>query len=376
MWWMARQFCFVWVAAIAWARETSSDQASNPKQLPEGSDLVLSQVASTRRSLATLDSEHNRAEESSAVVTGLAMLGSWLKPAFRSLLMLLPSGSQKERDFDWDFADDATSAHHGQGHKQKRTNIGKGHWTSTILPGHDIKRANIMVPKHDIDSTICNLTNSSLRVLIVILLGIAAFIVFFLLRHMQRGKSLQTRVQGNLAKIHAERRLLASNKEKAEVVEAWQEDEEDLTRGIHDINDIYGEVLTRAGHVIYDDGRREFLLQKKIVFVPESPRSERAGPRQAVVARFKYPILAKAVLADFAELLRIMKGAVVLIEGHTAGLSLRDIGDHEHNVADARAELVKATIIQFGIPQLRIVTLGLPGFLGKGEDDVVLKMVN
>lgn len=219
-----------------------------------------------------------------------------------------------------------------------------------------------MLPGREKKSTISNCLTISFGWLIIVLLFVAALLVVSLLRQLKRKTRLQTQVRANIAKLHAEQRLLKADTEKLQALKALEDDEKVLIRAIHD-----------RGYVLYDEGRREFLLQKEIVFVPELQGSKKGSP---VVVRFADPTLAKAILSDFAELLRIIKSAVVLIEGHTAGASAQQMGDYEHDVADARAELVKSVIVQLGIPEYRLATLGFPGFLGNGKDDVILKMVN
>lgn len=209
--------------------------------------------------------------------------------------------------------------------------------------------------------------SSSFGALVLVLLGVAICLFVYLLRQLQRKARLQIQVRANLAKLHAEQRLLTADNEQLRRLQALEQDEMVLIKAIHD-----------RGNVLYDENRREFLLQKEIAFVPEftGPREGEKLPIRCFATQFADPALAKAILSDFAELLRILKSSVVLIEGHTPGVSLEEVGDYEHEVADARANLVKSCIVQLGIQDFRLTTLGLPGFLGHGKDDVVLKMVN
>jgi len=218
------------------------------------------------------------------------------------------------------------------------------------------------------DTTLNGCVSSGFGIAVFVLLSVVIFLGAFLRRQVLRKARLQTQVRANLAKLHAEQRLLASEDEKCAVLHALEQEEKVLLKAIHD-----------RGNVLYDEGRREFLLQKEIAFVPEFKGGGERPPYhmvRAVDAQFADPVLAKAVLSDFAEILRILKTSVVLIEGHTAGASLGDVGDYEHDVADARAARIKDTIVHLGIPEFRLATLGLPGFLGNGKDDVVLKMIN
>jgi len=222
-----------------------------------------------------------------------------------------------------------------------------------------------MLPGIENSSTVSNCFTSMFGVVVAILLGLAASLAGLLLQQRRRELRLHTQVRAGLAKLHAEQRLLAGDSEKLKALEALKEDEKVLMRAIHD-----------RGNVFYDESRRQFILRKEIVFMPEFHGSEKQFTRSSVVARFADPALAKAVLSDFAELLRIMSSAVVLIEGHTGGVSPQQMGDIEHDVADARAELIKSILTNLGIQEYRLATLGLPGFLGNGKDDVILKMVN
>merc|ERR1719235_1002962 len=101
---------------------------------------------------------------------------------------------------------------------------------------------------------------------------------------MKRKARLQTQVRANLAKLHAEKRLLAAETEKLNALEALKEDEKVLMRAIHD-----------RGNVLYDESRREFVLQKEIIFIPESQGAEKELPRRMVVSNFADPALAKAI---------------------------------------------------------------------------------
>eukprot|EP00746_Dinoflagellata_sp_MGD_P166930 gnl/MRDRNA2_/MRDRNA2_97167_c0_seq1.p1 gnl/MRDRNA2_/MRDRNA2_97167_c0~~gnl/MRDRNA2_/MRDRNA2_97167_c0_seq1.p1 ORF type:complete len:341 (-),score=84.43 gnl/MRDRNA2_/MRDRNA2_97167_c0_seq1:91-1113(-) len=225
-----------------------------------------------------------------------------------------------------------------------------------------------MLPARDAETTLSGCVSSGFGIAVFVLLSIVVFMGGFLQRQIQRQARLQKQVRANLAKLHAEQRLLASEDEKSQALQALEQEEKVLLKAIHD-----------RGYVIYDEGRREFLLQKEIAFVPEFKGQGERPPNhmvRAVDAQFADPALAKAILSDFAEILRILKTSVVLIEGHTAGASLGEVGDYEHDVADARAALIKLTIVHLGIPEFRLATLGLPGFLGNGKDDVVLKMIN
>lgn len=221
-----------------------------------------------------------------------------------------------------------------------------------------------MLPGRDEQTPLSSCVSSSFGAMVLVLLGIVVYLCTCLHFQLQRKARLHTQVRSNLAKLHAEQRLLAAEDEKLRTLEALEQEEKVLMKAIHD-----------RGNVRYDESRREFLLQKEIVFEPEFTADGRRLPKR-VAAKFSDPALAKVILSDFAELLRILKTSVVLIEGHTKGASLQDMGDYEHDVADARANLVKDTIVHLGIEEFRLATLGLPGFLGNGNDDVVLKMVN
>lgn len=220
-----------------------------------------------------------------------------------------------------------------------------------------------LLPGIEHQSTVSACLSSSFGALVAVLLVVAILLFLYLLRQLQKKAVLQTKVRANLAKLHAERRLLAEENEKLQTMQALEQEEKVLIKAIHD-----------RGNVFFNEGRREFLLQKEIAFMSES--KGKGEKSRAHDIRFADPVLAKAILSDLVELLRIFKSFVVLIEGHTQGVTLVELGDYEHDVADERANLVKSILVQLGIPEFRLTTLGLPGFLGNGKDDIVLKLIN
>merc|ERR1719282_1206762 len=83
---------------------------------------------------------------------------------------------------------------------------------------------------------------------------------------------------------------------------------------------------------------------------------------------------AMQVLGDVTEILKIFHTAKLLIEGHMA-TPPEKIDKWAHELARNRAEIVKATIVSFGIEANRISTSGLPGNFGNNRHDVVLKII-
>lgn len=344
---MVPQLSFVRVAIASSVAQSYAQSVQHDVFAEEVSGLVMLQVA-TKGTTRTIHSNQNHASGVSSTVEVSSTRGKLAGSDHSKLQNPLPiyaSGVARTSMLDSKRAN-----------SESNTTIGDHGYQAPVGPG--------MLPELETRCSLSNCFTSSFGCIIVILLIVAVFLVADVVRQMQRKRRLQYQVRNNLAKLHAERRRLRADSEKAQVLEGLKEEEKILMRAIHN-----------RGNVIYDESRYEFVLKKKIIFVPELP--DKGWPRPAVVARFADRNAAKAILSDFAELLQIIKGAVVLIEGHTEErASPHQMGDYEHDVADARAELVKAMLIQLGIAEFRITTLGLPGFLGNGADDVVLKMVN
>merc|ERR1712217_674490 len=92
-------------------------------------------------------------------------------------------------------------------------------------------------------------------------------------------------------------------------------------------------------------------------------------------AEFKDDSKAKSVLSDVAAVLKIYPKAILLIEGHTA-TPPEKMDKWAHDLSQARAEKVKSTIVSFSIDASRLNTIGLPGNLGSGKHDTVLKITS
>jgi len=92
-------------------------------------------------------------------------------------------------------------------------------------------------------------------------------------------------------------------------------------------------------------------------------------------AQFSNEAKAMEVLSDVAEVLKVYHSASLLIEGHTA-TPPEKMDKWAHDLAHSRAEKVKAAIVALGVEAQRLGTVGLPGHLGSGKHDTVLKITS
>jgi len=92
------------------------------------------------------------------------------------------------------------------------------------------------------------------------------------------------------------------------------------------------------------------------------------------VATFKNQTAALAVLRDVAALLKIFKTVQVAIQGHTATPPGK-IDDWAHKLAENRAKAVMQQIVTNGVEESRLSAKGLPGNLGSGITEVLIKVV-
>jgi len=91
------------------------------------------------------------------------------------------------------------------------------------------------------------------------------------------------------------------------------------------------------------------------------------------VASYKDEDKTIGVLGDVADILQIYSSATVVIEGHTA-TPPEKMDSWAHELANNRAEKVKASVVQHGIDVKRLSSKGLPGNLGDNTPDVKLKI--
>jgi len=90
---------------------------------------------------------------------------------------------------------------------------------------------------------------------------------------------------------------------------------------------------------------------------------------------FKDEPKAKAILKDVAGILKLYPDAVLRIEGHTATPDSK-MDQWAHKLAEGRADIVRDTIVSFGVPIGRLRTCGLPGKFGTGKHDTILKVIS
>jgi len=124
------------------------------------------------------------------------------------------------------------------------------------------------------------------------------------------------------------------------------------------------EVLGRR-KVTVDLSRQAFQCIQPIEFVGIVVTKDMVDPP---AAEFADPEAAREILGDLALLLTFIKGAVVLVEGHTSGgqAAMSEIG---FAIATERAELIVATLVELGIQKQRLEARGCPGWLGDNRHD-------
>lgn len=197
--------------------------------------------------------------------------------------------------------------------------------------------------------------------LVVLILGLMVALFF---QHKTNLK-LSAKIRGLRAKLRADRYLINADERKLRTEkELLREEQRRLINVIHD-----------RGNIFFDPELRQIVLKRTIPFEPVV-RTEGVQYFMAL-ARFVDPHAALMVLSDVAEVCQILPFACFLIEGHTLqGGHIDEIDEFAHEVADARALLVKESLLAFGVPAERLEALGLPGILGNNRAEVLLKLVN
>lgn len=193
---------------------------------------------------------------------------------------------------------------------------------------------------------------------------IVSLLVGLHFQHKANAK-LSAKVRGLRARLRADKYIIKADERKLRAEKELLRDEQKrLIAAIHD-----------RGNIFFDPELRQIVLKRAIPFEPVV-RLEGVSMWQTL-ARYTDPQHAMLVLSDVAEVCQILPFACFLIEGHTLqGGSLDEIDEFAHEVADARALLVKATLTAFGVPPDRLEALGLPGALGNNKAEVLLKLVN
>jgi outer membrane protein OmpA-like peptidoglycan-associated protein len=108
-----------------------------------------------------------------------------------------------------------------------------------------------------------------------------------------------------------------------------------------------------------DHDTREVKLFQAIGFETVDPDTDDPSS-----VRFRDEKSDLAVLRDIAEVLKIYDGASMCIEGHTEARSAK-MNQWCHQLALNQAELVRSSIISFGVDGSRLVAVALPGTLGR-----------
>lgn len=125
------------------------------------------------------------------------------------------------------------------------------------------------------------------------------------------------------------------------------------------------EKIHANGRVLVDFEKQLFTIQKAIAFRQQNISPDSAPPKP----EFADPIEAREILADLASCLFILKGTVVLVEGHTQG-GVNAIADIFFEVASQRAELVVETLVEMGVNPGWLESRGRPGIIGDNMNDV------
>lgn len=175
---------------------------------------------------------------------------------------------------------------------------------------------------------------------------------FYLLK--KTNKDLKAKNRGLRAKLQVDRARISADMKKLRAARwAIREDKRLLMQAIHD-----------RGNVFFDADLGEIVLKREIPINPRPP------------ARYSDIRKAQVVLADVVEILNLLPGACVLIEGHTMG-GLTELPDaYAHEVAEGRALLVKDSLVMLGGSSYSLVALGLPGVLGNNKNDVLIKLAD
>lgn len=122
----------------------------------------------------------------------------------------------------------------------------------------------------------------------------------------------------------------------------------------------------RRGKVTMDETRQTFACLETIKFY-DSVVTKNAADLPP--PEFENKEAALWVIADLALLLTYIKGAVVLVEGHTSGgqSAMSDIGFAK---ATQRAQKVVDELMGLGIKKERLEFRGCPGWCGDNRDDI------
>jgi len=195
-------------------------------------------------------------------------------------------------------------------------------------------------------------------------LVVIGLIVGLYLQH-KKNEKLAAKVRGMRARLRADKHLLLKDERKLRAEkELLREEQKRLIAAIHG-----------RGNIFFDPERRQIVFKRTIPF-EEVIRLE--GIPWQTLAAYADREQAYMILSDVAEVCQILPFACFLIEGHTLrGDTIDEIDEFAHEVADARALLVKETLVcMFGVPRGNLEALGLPGALGNNQAEVLLKLVN
>jgi len=177
----------------------------------------------------------------------------------------------------------------------------------------------------------------------------------------ETGKALhdtESQVEAGNRELQAERARIATQKAEIKFLSA---EDQALSNNI-----------VKRGRVHVDLENKVFKFVEPIEFASSyiTPDMTEAPP-----AAFKDDATARAIISDLAEVLKFVKKAIILVEGHTSGgdKAMSTIG---YQIASERAEKVVETLVALGIDSKRLEAKGMPGLLGDNKADVKLKTLS
>jgi len=176
------------------------------------------------------------------------------------------------------------------------------------------------------------------------------------------------------AQVDTQSKELAKGNEKMQKAEAHEKelgavDEHLLRRAAKSLDD----EKTAKLNAIFEKGNAHVCYTTKRIKLKESIDFKAVHHGSQDAAEFKNKKLADDMLHDVAGILSLVDTAKIDVEGHSATPD-KKIDDWAHALALSRAELVKSVLVSLGVSSDRVHCTGLPGYLGIGKPDVLIKI--
>lgn len=200
----------------------------------------------------------------------------------------------------------------------------------------------------------------ALWLVVLVLLMVAVLVEAIVCRKTVRQQAQKIRALHT--KLRVDRQIIRATEEHLRAVQ--RELNEDDAR-------IY-EAIKKRGYVLLDPATKQIQLKQNIEFA-----LEKRGDDYVLAPEFASPAAAakaREILLDVADLLKIFPSALVMIEGHTKCTN-EELDDIAAEIALARAELVKNTLMSMGIEEFRMDAIGLPGGLGHNDHRVAMTII-